>query len=161
MIPQVKQPMKINVITLFPELIRNYLSDAILSKAILLKKLEVTVISLREKAEGSYKSVDDIPFGGGDGMVMKADVLEKALAEIKSENKKIIYLSPQGLPWNHAMAEKMSQATHEVVLICGRYAGIDQRVIQKYVDEEISIGDYVLGRAHGRCVAAWLRRPSR
>ena len=135
---------KIKVLTLFPELIRHYLSDALLAKAIEQKKLAVDIISLRDFAEGQYKTVDDVPFGGGDGMVMKANVLEKALISCQVPKARVIYMSPQGHPWTTAEAQKMANSTDEVVLICGRYAGIDQRFIQKYVDEEISIGDYVL-----------------
>ncbi len=136
--------MKLTVITLFPDLIRNYLNDALLAKAISQNKLEVQVISLRDHAEGNYKSVDEIPFGGGDGMVIKADVLEKALTAAQSSAKHVIYLSPQGKPWNQAKAQVMATEAKEFILICGRYAGIDQRFIHQYVDEEISIGDYVL-----------------
>ncbi|MBC7420679.1 MAG: tRNA (guanosine(37)-N1)-methyltransferase TrmD [Bdellovibrio sp.] len=134
--------MKINIITLFPELIRGYLSDALLSKAITQNKFEIKITSLRDSAEGNYKSVDEVPFGGGDGMVIRAAVLEKAIGE--SANKKIIYLSPQGKPWTHQAALELAKSSDEIILICGRYAGIDQRFIEKYVDEEISIGDYVL-----------------
>lgn len=137
--------MKINIITLFPELIRNYLNDAILAKAITQKKIEVEINSMRDYAEGHYKSVDEMPFGGGDGMVIKAGVLEKALLAIdNAKSKKVIYLSPQGKPWNHDSAKQMAKQNQDCIFICGRYAGIDQRFIDKYVDEEISIGDYVL-----------------
>ena len=156
-----KRSIQFTVLTLFPDLIENYLGDALLSKAIQQNRIQVKVVSLRSFSIGRYKSIDDVPYGGGDGMVFKASVLEGALNSIQEKSttkKKIIYLSPQGQTWNHSLAQKMAnewsysvdtknRATDvefEVILICGRYAGIDQRFIQKYVDEEISIGDYVL-----------------
>ena len=156
-----KRSIQFTVLTLFPDLIQNYLADALLSKAILQKRIQVKVVSLRQFAQGRYKSIDDVPYGGGDGMVFKASVLESAMDSLQKNShikKKVIYLSPQGKTWNHELAKKMAvewseqvadedleiHLDQEVILICGRYAGIDQRFIQKCVDEEISIGDYVL-----------------
>lgn len=150
------------VFTLFPELIQSYLGDALLSKAIQQSRIQVQVIPLRSFAEGRYKSIDDVPYGGGDGMVFKASILESALQSLPEKNKadrRVIYLSPQGQVWNSQLAKDMVKQfsfttpiskkeaptkEKEIVLICGRYGGIDQRFIQKYIDEEISIGDYVL-----------------
>lgn len=155
------------VFTLFPELIQSYLGDALLSKAIQQKRIQVQIVPLRAFSEGRYKSIDDVPYGGGDGMVFKASVLETALKSLPEKNKnarRVIYLSPQGKVWNSQAAKEMVKdfsflaaekkesakapaamnSEKEIVLICGRYGGIDQRFIQKYVDEEVSIGDYVL-----------------
>lgn len=150
------------VFTLFPELIQSYLADALLSKAIQQKRIQVQVVALRSFAEGRYKSIDDVPYGGGDGMVFKPSILEAALKSLPEKSKMdrhIVYLSPQGDVWSSNLAKQMvkdfgfsdlsvkgeiSEADREVVLFCGRYGGIDQRFIQKYVDQEISIGDYVL-----------------
>lgn len=154
--------VKFIIFTLFPELIQSYLGDALLSKAIQQKRIQVQVIPLRLFAEGRYKSIDDVPYGGGDGMVFKASILETALLSLpeKSKNQRhVIYLSPQGKIWNSNLAKKMvknfsftasdskkewAAGEPEIVLFCGRYGGIDQRFIQKYIDEEVSIGDYVL-----------------
>lgn len=143
--------MKIKVISLFPDLILSYLQDALISKAIKLNLLNIEVINLRDFSDNNYKSVDDSPFGGGDGMLIRADILEKAL-QTHSPNKDeryVIYFSPQGKLLNNDKVQSMSAAfsknsDKELVLICGRYAGVDERFIEKYVDEEISIGDYVL-----------------
>lgn len=142
--------IKIRIITLFPELIQSYLQDALIAKAIGLNLLSVELINLRDFSDNAYKSVDDSPFGGGDGMLIRADILEKALLSVKNENTKlyVIYFSPQG----HLLEQNFIQdfvrneslRTVDVVLICGRYAGIDQRFIDTYVDQEISIGNYVL-----------------
>jgi tRNA (guanine37-N1)-methyltransferase len=139
-----KNSIQLTILTLFPELIESYLGDALLAKAIKQKRLKVKVVPLREFAEGRYKSIDDIPYGGGDGMVFKASIIETALQSLGNDPRKVIYLSPQGKTWNASRAKSWVQETKEIVLICGRYGGIDQRFIQKHVDEEISIGDYVL-----------------
>jgi tRNA (guanine37-N1)-methyltransferase len=143
--------MKIKIISLFPDLILGYLQDALISKAIKHNLLNVEVINLRDFSDNNYKSVDDSPFGGGDGMLIRADILEKVLQKhlISKDNSHVIYLSPQGqLLDNNKVrkfaAEYSKNTNNELVLICGRYAGIDQRFIEKYVDEELSIGDYVL-----------------
>lgn len=137
--------IRFKIITLFPDLIHSYLQDAILAKAINLKLIEVTLVNLRDFSDNPYKSVDDAPYGGGDGMLLRADILEKALLSVKSDKQVVIYLSPQGKVLDSSRCQKLIQnANAEVVFICGRYAGIDQRFIEIYVDEEISIGNYVL-----------------
>lgn len=137
--------IKFKVITLFPDLISHYLQDAIIAKAVQLNVLFVELINLRDFSDNPYKSVDDMPYGGGDGMLIRADILEKALLSIKKEKQTVIYLSPQGKLFNSTQGDNLIQnGEHEIVLICGRYAGIDQRFIDTYVDQEISIGDYVL-----------------
>lgn len=136
--------MKIKVITLFPELIQSYLQEALLAKAISAGLIEVDLIHLRNFSDNKYKSVDDSPYGGGDGMLIRADILEKALLSVKKDGQKVIYLSPQGVRLNAIRAQQLAGLQEEIVLICGRYAGVDQRFIDHYVDEEISIGDYVL-----------------
>lgn len=143
--------MKIKVISLFPDLIVSYLQDAMISKAIKSNLLNIEVINLRDFSDNNYKSVDDSPFGGGDGMLIRADILEKSLQRhlVSKENSHVIYFSPQGQLLDNSKVQKFAaefskNTNKELVLICGRYAGIDQRFIEKYVDEEISIGDYVL-----------------
>lgn len=140
---------KINfkIITLFPELIKNYLQDAFIAKAIAMDLLAVELINLRDFSDNAYKSVDDSPFGGGDGMLIRPDILEKALLSVKSENQLVIYLTPQGKLLEQSFIQNLAKAENSdknIVLICGRYAGIDQRFIDTYVDLELSIGDYVL-----------------
>lgn len=134
--------MKIKIITLFPDLITAYLQEAIIAKAIGMKLLEVELTNLRDFSDNPYKSVDDAPFGGGDGMLIRPDILEKALLSIKQPEDMVIYLSPQGKLFNQPEAKKLKD--QNLILISGRYGGVDQRFIDKYVDAEISIGDYVL-----------------
>ena len=135
--------MKIKIISLFPDLITGYLQDALIAKAINMDILQIELINLRDFSDNNYKSVDDTPYGGGDGMLMRADILEKALLTVKNENQQVIYFTPQGKLLNNELVKSFLNGP-ELVLICGRYAGIDQRFIDTYVDLELSIGDYVL-----------------
>ncbi len=137
------------IITLFPDLIKAYLADALLSKAITNQIVTIDIIDLRKFSQKKYNSVDDTIFGGGDGMLIQNLPLELALKEagsqsnLTSSKKKTVYLSPQGNKWDHQQVKNMTQLD-EVILVCGRYAGIDQRFIHQHIDEEISIGDFVL-----------------
>jgi tRNA (guanine37-N1)-methyltransferase len=139
---------KIKVITLFPDLIKSYLSDALIAKAIDNKILQIEVVNLRDFSDTNYKSVDDAPFGGGDGMLIRPDILEKALKSVVNEaiKQRVIYFTPQGKVLDQKYVQILSSENieQEYILICGRYAGIDQRFIDLYVSEEVSIGDYIL-----------------
>lgn len=137
--------IRFTILTAFADLIKPYLQDGILSRACKKSLLQIDFVSLRDFTSNRYKSIDDTPFGGGDGMLVTADVLENALKSVPNyQNKKVIYLSPQGRPWTSKLATEWASSTQDFILISGRYAGIDQRFISRYVDEEISIGDYVL-----------------
>lgn len=136
--------MKIDFITLFPELIEHYLSQGLLSRAAKNDLLTFKVHNLRNQAVGNYKSVDDTAYGGGDGQVIQYAPLKKALLEIPREPKsKVIYFSPQGQLLDQKKLEELTSA-NQLILISGRYAGVDQRFISQFVDEEISIGNYIL-----------------
>ena len=136
--------LKFHIITLFPEFFKVPLDTGILGRSIKRNLLKVNFIQLRNFAKGAYQSVDDEPFGGGDGMVLQYEPLKQA---IKSAPKggAVYYLSPKGKQWNYEIARKWAENDQrEHTIICGRYGGIDQRIIAECVDEEISIGDYVL-----------------
>ncbi|MGZ3772302.1 MAG: tRNA (guanosine(37)-N1)-methyltransferase TrmD [Bdellovibrio sp.] len=135
--------LQIDVITLFPEMIENAVSYGVLGQALKNKLLSIKAHTPRDFAEDRHRTVDDRPFGGGDGMIMLAETLEKALQKVKHNNSKIIYLSPQGKILSDEKARTFAKE-EQLVFICGRYGGIDQRIINSYVDEELSIGDYVL-----------------
>lgn len=135
--------LKIDVITLFPEMIQGAVSHGVLGQALKGDLLSVQAHTPREFASDKHRTVDDRPFGGGDGMIMLSETLEKSIQKVQHKNSKVIYLSPQGSVLTDDKARELSQAEH-LVLVCGRYGGIDQRIINTYVDEEISIGDYVL-----------------
>ena len=134
--------MKFSVLTLFPEMFTP-LKESIIGKAVEDKKIELNLINIRDFSKDKHKKVDDTPYGGGAGMVMKADVVYDAYQSVREEGAKVIFLSPQGKTLNQDKVKKLAKEKH-LILLCGHYEGIDQRVIDKIVDEEISIGDYVL-----------------
>ena len=138
--------MTISIITLFPEVFDPILNSSILKRAQNKKKVIFKLINLRDFGEGRHQVVDDRPYGGGAGMVFKADVLAKALKSIQSDNNaggKVILMSASGKPYKQEKARKFTKEKN-LIIICGHYEGVDQRFIDKYVSEEVSIGDYVL-----------------
>ncbi|MBI5742169.1 MAG: tRNA (guanosine(37)-N1)-methyltransferase TrmD [Nitrospirae bacterium] len=137
--------MKCDVLTLFPEVLEAYLNESILKRACEKDLLETRLYNIRDFATGPHRTVDDSPYGGGAGMVFKPEPLFSALDFLRDdgEPRKVILLSPQGRPFNQATAEDYSRETRRFVFICGRYEGVDERVMT-LVDEEVSIGDYVI-----------------
>ncbi len=135
--------MKFDILTLFPEMFE-VLNESIIGKAQEKKLIEINLINIRDFSKDKHKKVDDNPYGGGAGMVMMPDVVYDAYFSIKDkENAKVIYLSPQGKKLDQEKVKELSKQKH-LILLCGHYEGIDQRVLDEIVDEEISIGDYVL-----------------
>ena len=147
--------MKYTVLTLFPEIIDAFFATSIMAKAIKREIIEYKAVNIRDFAADRHKTCDDAPYGGGPGMLMLPEPLGLALEAVgvsgtspcepkaRCEGKRVIYLSPSGKPFNQEMARELA-GEQELVLICGRYEGIDQRIIDRYVDDEISVGDYVL-----------------
>ena len=137
---------KANILTLYPDIYPGYLGYSLLGKALEKKIWELNIYNLRDFGEGKHKTVDDKPFGGGAGMIIKPDILGDAIEETLIKNhdqQKLVYLSPKGKPFKQVDAEKFSQS-NGVSILCGHFEGIDQRVIDIYEVEEISMGDYVL-----------------
>ena len=134
--------MKFDILTLFPEMFEP-LKYSIINRAVNEKLIDINLINIRDFSKDKHKKVDDTPYGGGAGMVMKADVVYDAYKSVESTNSKVIYLSPQGKTLNQEKVKELAKEKH-LVLLCGHYEGIDQRVLDEIVDEEISIGDYVL-----------------
>ena len=135
--------MKFDVLTLFPEMFIP-ITESIIGRATKSKILEINLVNIRDFSNDKHKSVDDTPYGGGKGMLIKPDVVYRAYNSIeKTDNTKVIYLTPQGKKLNQEKVEELSKA-EQLILLCGHYEGIDQRVIEKISPEEISIGDYVL-----------------
>ena len=134
--------MKFDVLTLFPEMFEP-LNTSIIGRAVKEKLIEINLTNIRDFSKDKHKKVDDTPYGGGSGMVMKPDVVYEAYKSVKDENTKVIYMSPQGKVLNQNKVIELSKEKH-LIILCGHYEGIDQRVIDKIVDEEISIGNYVL-----------------
>ena len=134
--------MKFDVLTLFPEMFEP-LKHSIIERASKQNLIDINLINIRDFSKDKHKKVDDTPYGGGAGMVVRADVVYEAYQSVKDESSKVIYLSPQGKKLNQAKVQELSKEKH-LILLCGHYEGIDQRVLDEIVDEEISIGDYVL-----------------
>jgi tRNA (guanine37-N1)-methyltransferase len=148
--------MKFTILSIFPELVTQYFSKGVLQQAIKNQLVEMQTINPRDFTSDAHRTVDDRPFGGGDGMVMKVEPLAKASESIiQSSDKKpfFVYLSPQGNLLNDALAQSLAQKEH-LVFICGRYGGIDQRYLNQYVDMELSIGDYVLSGGEAAAIVA-------
>lgn len=138
--------MRFDIVTLFPELFAPLLTSGITRRAFESGQVDVSLANPRDFAPGNYKRVDDRPFGGGPGMVMMAEPLTQCLHSIQAQRTDaapVVLFSPAGKPLDHAMVERWS-ASQGAILICGRYEGLDQRFIDKYVTEQISLGDFVL-----------------
>ena len=142
--------IQFDIITIFPDIFSSYFRESIIKRAQKRKLIKIKVHNLRDFTKDVHKTVDDRPYGGGPGMILKVDIIFQAIKKIISKNKKInpkkrkiILLSAKGKKFNQKMASRLSKL-EEIVLICGRYEGIDERVARYVADEEVSIGDYVL-----------------
>jgi tRNA (guanine37-N1)-methyltransferase len=156
--------MKFNIITIFPEIITHYADESILGRAQKNKFIKINAVDLRDFSEDKHRKIDDTPYGGGAGMVMKSEPIFKALKSIEAlpfktvdglakikkvltgdvlKKKRTVLLSPRGKQFDQRMAEKLSKY-QELTFVCGRYEGVDERVVEYMVDEEVSIGPYVL-----------------
>lgn len=134
--------MKIDIITLFPDMFAGPFSMSMLKKAQVNGLVEINFVNLRDFGVGPRKQVDDTTYGGGDGMVLKPDVVVAAIESVKTKDSKVILLTPQGETYKQATARKLAKAKH-LILVCGHYEGFDER-IRKFVGMQISVGDYVL-----------------
>lgn len=134
--------MKIDILTLFPEMFDGFLNTSIISRAISKQLVTINLHNFREFAKNKHKQVDDYPYGGGQGMVLMCEPIIECLKTITTDESFVILMSPQGVTFNHQVAVEFSNKKH-IVIICGHYEGFDER-IRDYVDLEVSIGDYVL-----------------
>jgi tRNA (guanine37-N1)-methyltransferase len=137
--------MRFDILTLFPNMFSSPLRESILGKAIEKGLIQIRTINIRDFSLDKHQVVDDAPYGGGQGMVMKTEPIARAIESVKSQNPSVwtIYLTPQGKPFNQDLARRLSTQPH-LILLCGRYEGVDERVRELFINEEISIGDYVL-----------------
>lgn len=135
--------MRISVLTIFPEMVRPLLEESILGRAQKKGILQFDIVNIRDFSENKHKNTDDYPFGGGVGMLMLPQPIFSAFESVKTEKSVGIYLSPQGEKLTSKLAEELSGEEH-LIFLCGRYEGVDQRVLDTLIDREISIGDYVL-----------------
>ena len=134
--------MKINILTLFPEMFES-LNKSIIGKGQEKGLISINTINIRNFSKNKHNKVDDTPYGGGAGMVINPIVIYDAYKSLKNENAKVIYMSPQGKVLNQSKVKELAQEKN-IIILCGHYEGIDQRILDEIVDEEISIGDYVL-----------------
>lgn len=135
--------MRVDILSLFPDYFRGPFDVSILKRAREKGLLEITATDIRDFATGKHAKVDDRPYGGGPGMVLMPEPVSAAIQSVKRDGSRVIYLSPQGTKLTAAKCQELARQEH-LVLICGHYEGIDERIIAEEVDEEISIGDYVL-----------------
>ncbi|NKD54578.1 MULTISPECIES: tRNA (guanosine(37)-N1)-methyltransferase TrmD [unclassified Haematospirillum] len=136
-------PFSVRILTLFPEMFPGPLGLSLLGKAMTDEVWSLETVDIRAFASDKHRSVDDTPFGGGAGMVMKPDVIDAALGAVKPRPGRLLYLSPRGKLLNQALAKELA-AEPSLTLLCGRYEGVDQRVIDAWDMEEVSLGDFVL-----------------
>jgi len=136
-------PLRIDVITIFPAMLQGFLTESILKRAAEKNAVSYRIINLRDFTDDRHLTVDDRPYGGGPGMIMKPEPIFKAVEAIKTPRARVILPSPQGKIFTQATARELSAGSH-LIFICGHYEGVDERVSQALVTDEISIGDYVL-----------------
>ncbi len=135
--------MKVDILSLFPEFFSVFNNWSIIGRAVANNIVNINNINIRDFSENKHRKVDDYPFGGGSGMLMTPEPICNALNSVKSKNSRIIYLSPHGKIFDQELAKELAKEEH-LILLCGHYEGIDNRIIENYIDEEISIGDFVL-----------------
>lgn len=135
--------MKFTVLSLFPEILQSFFDASIMQKAVERGCVTFQLVNIRDYATDVHKTCDDVPYGGGAGMLMMPEPLAQALDVVSASSKHVVYLTPSGHTFTQGDADRLSKKD-EIVLVCGRYEGVDQRVVEEYSCEEISVGDYVL-----------------
>nr|WP_026487239.1 tRNA (guanosine(37)-N1)-methyltransferase TrmD [Caldanaerobius polysaccharolyticus] len=135
--------MRFDILTLFPEMFRGMLESSIISRAINNGIVQVNLVNIRDFSLDKHRKVDDYPFGGGTGMIMSCEPISRAIASVRTQSSRVVYMSPKGRVYNQRIAEEYAALSH-VIILCGHYEGVDQRVIDMEVDDEISLGDFVL-----------------
>ena len=134
--------MKISILTLFPEMFDGFINSSIIKRGIDKDLIDIEVINIRDFSTLNNNQVDDTPYGGGAGMVMRVDIVYDAIESVRTNDSKVYLMTPAGKPFNESMAQDLSKCKH-LILVCGHYEGIDERITE-FIDGEISIGDYVL-----------------
>ena len=141
---------RISFLTIHPDFIDEYRKFGVLARCESLKLAEINSVNLRDFAVDKRGSVDASPYGGGDGMILRPEPLRDALKSLSKA--KVIYTSPSGKAWSQSEASRLAQSDEDIVFVCGRFGGIDQRFIDKYVDEEYSLGDFVISGGELACL---------
>jgi tRNA (guanine37-N1)-methyltransferase len=136
--------MEIDILTIFPEICRAPLSESMMKRAQEAGLAKIRIHDLRDWTSDRHRTVDDVPYGGGAGMLMKADPFFRAVEQLRTPGSQVVLLTPQGKTFRQPMAREWAQTHSHLIFLCGHYEGVDHRVVEALVDEEISIGDYVL-----------------
>ncbi|WP_420792932.1 tRNA (guanosine(37)-N1)-methyltransferase TrmD [Lentisphaera marina] len=139
--------LHIDIISLFPEVFTEPMSSSIIGRAVESDLVKISIHNLREYSIDKHRRVDDRPYGGGPGMIMSCETIFRAVEDLKTPTSKVIYMSPSGEVFNQRLAEELVEEEH-LILLCGHYEGVDQRVLDGIVDREISIGDYILSNGN-------------
>ncbi len=135
--------VKIQILTIFPGICEGVRNESILKRATEKGRVEIEAVDLRRWTTDRHRTTDDAPYGGGPGMVMKIEPIHRALEELRGEGTRVLFMTPQGRPFTQKIAEEQVACPH-LIIVCGHYEGVDQRVADHLVDDEISIGDYIL-----------------
>ena len=138
-----RTPLQIDVITIFPEMLDGFLGASMMKRAAQMGAVSFRAVNLRDFTTDVHRTTDDRPFGGGPGMVLKCEPMFAAVESLRQPGAQVILMTPQGRRFDQATAQRLSQSQH-LIFVCGHYEGVDERIRQSLVDEEISIGDYVL-----------------
>jgi tRNA (guanine37-N1)-methyltransferase len=136
-------PMRVDIITIFPGMLQGFLEESMLKRAVNLGKVTFNTVDLRDFTRDVHRTTDDRPYGGGPGMVMKPEPIFEAVESVWSDGCRVVLMTPQGRPFRQAIATELASVEH-LIFVCGHYEGVDERVRQALVTDEISIGDYVL-----------------
>ena len=136
-------PLRIDIITIFPQMLNGFLGESMIKRAVQMGRVVIRAINLRDFALDPHKTTDDRPYGGGPGMVMKPEPIFEAVESVQTPESRVLLMTPQGQRFDQKMARELSGEKH-LIFICGHYEGVDERVREALVDDEISIGDYVL-----------------
>jgi tRNA (guanine37-N1)-methyltransferase len=136
-------PLRIDVLTIFPGMLKGFVSESILRRAIAMGAVDIHAVDLRDFAHDARGTLDDKPYGGGAGMLMKPEPLFEAIESLRRPNTRVIVMTPQGQPFRQETAKRLAGEEH-LLFVCGHYEGIDERVLESLADEQLSIGDYVL-----------------
>jgi tRNA (guanine37-N1)-methyltransferase len=137
-------PLKIDVITIFPQMLNGFLQESMMKRATAAGLVEFRSINLRDFATDKHQKTDDRPFGGGPGMVMKVEPMFAAVESVRTPESRVILMTPQGKTFEQSAARRLAENSSHLIFVCGHYEGVDERIRTALVDEEISIGDYVL-----------------
>ncbi len=135
--------MRIDVLTIFPGMLQGFFGESILRRAIAMGAVEIHAVDLRDFAHDARGTLDDKPYGGGAGMLMKPEPLFEAIESLRKSNTRVIVMTPQGAPFRQETARRLAKEEH-LLFVCGHYEGLDERVLESLADEQLSIGDYVL-----------------